>query len=73
MHKCAGIPLRLADCGDVLTVGELQRVLRVGRNVAYDLVKRNTIRAITLGHRLLVPRVEVERFLALPVEAPGIH
>ena len=73
MHKRVGDALRLADCGDVLTVDELQRVLRVGRNVAYDLVNRNTIRAITLGHRLLVPRVEVERFLSLPVEAPRMH
>jgi hypothetical protein len=43
MHKRAEGTLRLADCGDVLTIDELRRVLKIGRNAAYELVAVGTI------------------------------
>jgi excisionase family DNA binding protein len=55
---------RLADLPDVLTVEEAGRVLRVGRNSAYELVRSGRIASKRVGRRMLVPRTAVERWLA---------
>jgi excisionase family DNA binding protein len=47
-----------------LTVEEAARVLGIGRNTAYDAVRRGEIPTITIGRRLLVPRDALERMLA---------
>lgn len=46
-----------------LTVEEAARILGIGRNSAYEAVRRGEIPAIRLGHRLLVPRAALERLL----------
>lgn len=53
--------LRLEECGDVLTVNEMERVLGIGRNAAYEFA--NTI-GERIGKRILIPRARLERFLA---------
>jgi excisionase family DNA binding protein len=56
--------LTLAELPDVLTVEEAARVLRVGRNAAYELVRQGVVPSIRLGRRLLVPKLGLLRLLS---------
>lgn len=47
-----------------LTVDEAALRLGIGRNAAYDAVKRGEIPSIRIGRRLLVPVAALERMLA---------
>jgi len=56
----------------VLTVEEAAHLLRIGRNSAYEAIRRGEIPAIRIGHRLLVPRAALERLLQRAcLEAPS--
>ena len=46
-----------------LTVEEAARVLGIGRNSAYEAVRRGEIPAIRIGKRFVVPWVALERML----------
>jgi excisionase family DNA binding protein len=46
------------------TVEETAKLLRVGRNKAYEGVKAGEIPSIKIGKRILVPRVALEQMLA---------
>ena len=46
-----------------MTVDEAARHLGIGRNLAYESVKRKQIPSIRLGNRILVPRQALERLL----------
>ncbi len=59
----------LADAGleglpTVLTIPETAKILRIGRNSAYEAARRGQIPTIKIGKRLLVPREALERQLA---------
>lgn len=41
---------------DVLTVPEAAKLLRIGKNQAYELVKNGKLSAIKLGKKLIVPK-----------------
>jgi len=43
-----------------ITVGEAARYLGIGRNSAYEAVRRNEIPSIRIGRRIVIPR---HRFL----------
>jgi excisionase family DNA binding protein len=45
------------------SVPEVATQLGISRNSAYDAIKAGEIRAIRIGKRLLVPRVEFDRLL----------
>ena len=48
-----------------MTVAEAARVLGIGRQTAYDLVRRGELPALRLGkRRLVIPKVALERLLA---------
>jgi len=49
-----------------LTVEEAAKVLGIGRNNAYDAIKRGELYAIKIGKRLVVPRRVLERMLNGP-------
>ena len=51
------------DIPSVLTVKDLQRLLRVSLNTAYALVRSGEIRAKTVGRQLRIPRSEFLRYL----------
>lgn len=40
----------------LLTVEEMQKVLRIGRNAAYQLVKDGSIQTIRIGRSIRIPR-----------------
>ena len=56
--------MNLADAPDVLTVPEVARLLRIGRNRAYELVNDGELYGRRVGHGIRVPKTAVERFLA---------
>ena len=45
------------------TVEETAKLLRIGRNRAYEAVRSGEIPSIRIGKRILVPRVALERML----------
>ena len=47
----------------LLTVPEVAKVLRIGRNLAYELVARGEIPSVRLGRVIRVPRSSLERWL----------
>ena len=53
------------DDGQVLllTVREAAKLLRISRNLAYELVAQGRLPAIYLGRRILIPRHGLERWI----------
>lgn len=49
--------------GDVLTVKEVCRLLRISKNMAYTLVHEGKIRCVKVGNRYRIPKTEIVRFL----------
>ena len=55
--------MMLEELPMVLTVPELARVLRIGKNQAYDLIARRDIGHIRVGRSIRIPRAMLERYL----------
>lgn len=49
---------------DVVTVDDLQQMLKIGRNSAYDILKAGLIKTIKVGKRYIIPKQSVINFLA---------
>ena len=47
------------DQPEVLTVIEAAKLLRIGKNQAYDLVRSNKLRAVKVGGKILVPKLRL--------------
>ena len=47
------------------SVPEAARLLGIGRNAAYDAVRRGEIPTIRIGKRLLVPKAALQRMLEI--------
>lgn len=56
------------DERQTLTVAQAARVLGIGRNQAYEAVRRGEIPSVRIGRRIVVPRAALERLLGL---SPG--
>ncbi len=48
---------------DILTIPELQAVLRIGRSTAYRLIKTNDIHSIRIGRCIRIPKQFVEEYV----------
>ncbi len=48
---------------DVLTVQDVARILRIGKNYTYDLIRSGRIPAMKLGKRILIPKAALIDFL----------
>lgn len=48
---------------DVLTIPELQKMLRIGRSTAYRLIKSNDIRSIRIGRSIRIPKQFVMEYM----------
>jgi len=54
----------------VYTVNEVAEVLRIGRNLAYEMVRTGDIPSIRMGKRILVPGDGLKEMLGgVPVQA----
>ena len=57
----------VVDAGLTLTVEETGKLLRIGRNQAYEAVRSGQIPSIRIGKRRLVPREALKKMLELKV------
>lgn len=48
---------------DIITVEELQKMLRIGRNAAYGMLKDGTIESRRTGHNYIIPKAAVIKFV----------
>ena len=48
---------------EVLTVTEAAKILRIGKNKAYDLIKTGKLSSIKMGGKIIVPKMCLVRFL----------
>ena len=48
---------------DVVSVEEMQQMLRLGKNAVYQLLKDGAIKSIKVGKRYIVPKKYVIEFL----------
>lgn len=53
----------LIDYPDVLSVEDLQNILRIGRSAAYSLLRENKIKTLKIGNRYIIPKKSVIEFL----------
>jgi excisionase family DNA binding protein len=48
----------------LVSVPEAARLLGIGKTMAWDLVYSGELKVVRLGKRVLVPRLEIDRFVA---------
>lgn len=48
---------------DVLTVPDVVRLLKLGKNTVYKLIKDGTISSIKMGKKIIIPKVCLVEFL----------
>ena len=48
---------------DILTVQDIMRALDIGRNKAYDMLKRNQIKSIKIGSNYRIPKTYLIEFV----------
>ncbi len=48
---------------DVVTVSELMKMLHVGRNMAYDLLKNGEVKSFRIGRRYIIPKKYVISYI----------
>jgi excisionase family DNA binding protein len=58
--------MTLDSAPDVLTVTEAAKLLRIGRNQAYEAVRTGTLRAIHLGRSIRIPKAAVRDLIESP-------
>ncbi len=53
----------LKDEPEVLTVLEVAKILRIGKNAAYNLISNGSLSSIKVGGKIIVPKMCVVAFL----------
>ena len=53
----------LKDEPEVMTVMEAAKILRLGKNKTYDLVKSGRLSSIKVGGRIIIPKMCIVAFL----------
>ena len=51
------------DYKDIVNVKDLQKMLRIGRNLAYKLIRENKIEHLKINNRIFIPKQNVIKFL----------
>ena len=51
------------DYNDVVTVGELAKMLKIGRNTAYELVRAGIVPCVRIGRQLRISKQAVIEYL----------
>jgi len=54
---------RLNDYGDVLTVKDVQKILGIGRNAVYTMLKNGTLKSKRIGIKYIIPKRSVRTYL----------
>ncbi len=53
----------LKEQPEVLTVSEVAKILRIGKNKAYALIKSGELASVRIGKKVIVPKICLIRFL----------
>ncbi len=48
---------------DVVDIDDLQKMLKIGRSSAYEIVKNGRIKTVKIGKRYIIPKQSVIEFL----------
>lgn len=54
---------KISDLPLVLSVNDLARVLGIGKNTAYDLVRSGRIKSLRVGHQIRIAKSALRDFL----------
>ena len=63
LNKKLNVQNIFTDFKDVVKVKDLQKMLGIGRNTAYELIATNKIKSIKSGNLILIPKQNVIDFL----------
>ena len=58
--------IMFADYPDIVTVAQLQEMLHISRQLAYDLIKSGQIPALKVGNSFRIPKIRVIEFVTNP-------
>ena len=47
----------------VLSVADVTKILRIGKNTAYELIRCERIRSVRIGHKIRIPKDALLDFL----------
>ena len=50
----------------ILRIEDLMKVLDIGRNTAYELVRSGQVQSIRVGNQIRIPKHAVLKFLSVP-------
>ncbi len=53
----------LENYGELITLDQLQEILSIGRNTAYDLLRTKKIKAIKIGKLWRIPKKSIEEYI----------
>ena len=51
------------DYPDAISVKELQQMLGIGKNLAYNLVNNNSIPSVKIGRKIIMAKVNIIEYL----------
>ena len=51
------------EYNDVVDIDDLQKMLKIGRSTAYEIVKNGRIKTVKIGKRYIIPKQSVIEFL----------
>ena len=63
MHFSKSTITNTDDLPLVLTISDLSKILDVGKNTAYDLVRSGAIKSVRVGRQIRVPKSAFLEFL----------
>ena len=53
----------LKDYDDILTISEMRKALKIGRNKAYELLQNGTITSIKIGKSYRISKLNIINYL----------
>ena len=53
----------LEDYGDILLFSDIKKILKIGKNKAYELLKNNDIQSFKIGNSYRIPKTEVIKYI----------
>jgi excisionase family DNA binding protein len=72
MNQVNNIEYLFQEYADVVTVPELAKMLRIGRNSAYDLVNGKRIQSVKVGSQIRIPKSSIIEFIKMDIKIGGI-
>jgi excisionase family DNA binding protein len=60
---------KIEDCGDILSVQEVRKILGIGSNKVYELLKRGDIKNFKIGRERKIPKHCLEEYIKNMLQA----